>query len=126
MVAAAVLAQQGAPVDFFCALGSDAAGDATQAELRDRGITVHAARRPAATRQVLTLLDRHGERTIMTLGERMQPAGADSLDWRRLAEVDGVYFTAGDLAAIHRAREAAGPGRHAPYPRAPRCGRDPA
>ena len=107
VVAAAVLAGLGAPVDFFCALGTDGDGDAAQAELAARGIAVHAARRPGLTRQVLTLLDRSGERTIITLGERLQPAGADALDWGRLARADGVYFTAGDLSAVHRAREAA-------------------
>ena len=106
VVAAAVLAQLGAEVDFFCALGSDADGDAAEAELADRGITVHAARRPGPTRQVITLLDHAGERTIITLGERIQPEGSDDLDWDRLTAAAGVYFTAGDLAAVRYARAA--------------------
>jgi ribokinase len=106
VVAAAVLAELGAEVDFFCAVGQDADGDAAVRELEARGITVHAARREVATRQVLTLLDRDGERTIMTLGERLQPQGDDELDWARLRGADGVYLTAGDLAAVHRARAA--------------------
>jgi len=106
VVAAAVLADLGAEVDFFCAVGSDANGDAAEAELTRRGIRVHAARRPGPTREVLTLLDDSGERTIITLGERLQPRGEDELDWDRLEGSPGVYFTAGDLAAVRHARRA--------------------
>ena len=106
VVAAAVLAELGAEVDFYCAVGRDADGEAAVAELRGRGIRVHAALRGIATRQVLTLLDRDGERTIVTLGERLQPAGNDELPWERLQGVDGVYLTAGDLGAVQRARRA--------------------
>jgi ribokinase len=106
VVAAAMLAELGAEVDFFCAVGRDGDGDAAVAELTARGIAVDAARRDVATRQVLTLLDHEGERTIMTLGERLQPQGDDDLDWDRLREADGVYITAGDLAAVRRARAA--------------------
>ncbi|HWE10725.1 MAG TPA: PfkB family carbohydrate kinase [Solirubrobacteraceae bacterium] len=106
VVAAAVLAELGAEVDFFCAVGRDADGDAAVGELESRGIRMHAARREAGTRQVLTLLDHDGERTIMTLGERLQPQGDDELDWERLRDADGVYVTAGDLGAVHRARAA--------------------
>jgi ribokinase len=106
VVAAAALAELGLPVEFFCAVGTDADGDAAVAEMEGRGVTVHPARRPSPTRQVMTLLDRSGERTIITLGERLQPGGSDPLDWGRLADVDGVYFTAGDLLALQRARAA--------------------
>jgi ribokinase len=106
VVAAAVLAELGAEVDFFCAVGRDADGDAAVSELADRGITVHAARRDLPTRQVLTLLDQDGERTIVTLGERLQPDGADALDWDRLRTADGVYVTAGDTAAVRHSRSA--------------------
>jgi ribokinase len=106
VVAAAVLAEHGAEVDIFCAIGSDDNGDAAMAELTGRGITVHAARRPGPTRQVITMLDHDGERTIVTVGERLQPQGSDELDWARLAEAEGVYVTAGDAGALCRAREA--------------------
>lgn len=106
VVAAAVLAELGAEVDLFCALGRDAEGDAAVGELKERGVRVAAAHRETGTRQVLTLLDRDGERTILTLGERLQPEGSDSLDWRRLDGADGVYVTAGDLDAVRRARAA--------------------
>jgi ribokinase len=106
VVAAAALAEHGADVDFYGAVGSDAIGDAAVRELTARGITVHAARRRGATREVLTLLDRQGERTILPIGERIQPEGADPLDWHRLAGADAVYVTAADQSALERARAA--------------------
>ncbi|MFZ0091687.1 MAG: PfkB family carbohydrate kinase [Solirubrobacteraceae bacterium] len=106
VVAAVALTELGAEVDFFCAVGRDDNGDAAVAELTDRGVTVHAARRAAPTRQVFTLLDRDGERTIITIGERLAPAGGDDLDWGRLAQIDGVYLTAGDADAVRRGRDA--------------------
>lgn len=106
VVAAAVLAEAGAEVDFYCAVGRDADGESAVEELRARGIRVHPALRPGPTRQVLTFLDHDGERTIVTLGERLQPAGDDALDWDRLAGADGVYLTAGDAGAARQARRA--------------------
>ncbi len=106
VVAAAVLAELGAQVDLFCAVGRDAEGAAAVSELEERGIRVATAYRETGTRQVLTLLDRDGERTILTLGERLQPQGSDPLDWQHLDGADGVYLTAGDLDAVRRARSA--------------------
>jgi ribokinase len=104
VVAAAVLAELGAEVEFFCALGDDERGARSERELTGRGITVHAARRAAPSRFVFTMLDDGGERTIVTVGERLQPSGDDPLPWERLAQTDGVYFTAGDDGALARAR----------------------
>jgi ribokinase len=106
VVAAAVLAEQGADVDFYGAVGRDALGDAAVRELTERGITAHVARRPGPTREVVTLLDRQGERTILPIGERIQPEGADALEWGRLSEADAVYVTAADQGALERARAA--------------------
>lgn len=105
-VAAVVLAELGAEVDFFCALGRDEAGEAAADQLRRRGVELHVAWREQPTRRALTLLDRHGERTIVTLGERLAPRGSDPLPWERLDGADGVFFTAGDGAALSRARRA--------------------
>jgi ribokinase len=106
-VAAAVLAELGAEVDFFCALGDDALGRAAAAQLTERGVTVHAAWRSGEpTRRALTLLEGDGERTIVTVGDRLEPRGGDDLDWARLRRSDGAYFTAGDLEALEHAREA--------------------
>jgi ribokinase len=104
-VAAAVLAELGAEVDFFCALGDDFDGHAAADQLAARGVGVHAAWRSEPTRRAVTLLE-HGERTIVTIGERLEPVGGDSLDWDRLDAADGVYFTAGDAEALVHARAA--------------------
>jgi len=106
VVAAATLAQLGAEVDFFCALGEDAHGHAAHEQLTRRGIRVHAAWRDTPTRYVFTMLDAGGERTIVTVGERLRPHGDDALAWERLDSADGVYVTAGDAGAAHRARAA--------------------
>jgi ribokinase len=107
VVAAVVLARLGAEVDFYGAVGSDEHGERAVAELAGFGISTHVARRPGPTRQVITFIDAAGERSIVTVGERLRPSGAsDQLDWGRLASADGVYFTAGDLSALHAARTA--------------------
>lgn len=105
-VAAAVLADLGAEVDFFCALGRDAVGEAASAQLAQRGVQVHVAWREQPTRRVITLLAAGGERTIVTIGDRLEPLGSDELAWDRLDGADGVYFTAGDADAAARARRA--------------------
>lgn len=105
-VVAVVLAELGAEVDFFTALGDDTLGRAVAAQLTERGVRVHVAWRDQPTRRALTLLDDRHERTIITLGERLQPDGSDELEWGRLAGADGVYFTAGDAGALVRARQA--------------------
>jgi ribokinase len=106
VVAAAVLADLGAEVDLFCALGRDANGEAAVAELGARGVRVQPAWRGEPTRRVITLLEGAGERTIVTIGERIQPHGDDALDWDRLDRAEGVYFTAGDAGAAAMARRA--------------------
>ena len=61
-----------------------------------------------ATRRAVTVVDEGGERTITTFGERLDPAGdSGSAHWGELRELDSVYFTAGDVPALRRAREAA-------------------
>jgi ribokinase len=52
----------------------------------------------------VTLVDDQRERTITTFGERLEPVGEDALPWQELAQMDVVYFTAGDLAALRAAR----------------------
>jgi ribokinase len=105
-VAASVLADLGAEVEFFCALGRDPHGEAACAQLSERGVEMHVAWRAEPTRRALTLLESAGERTIVTIGERLEPLGSDELDWGRLRRADGVYFTAGDRAALVHARDA--------------------
>ncbi len=105
-VAAATLVELGAQVDFFCALGRDGLGRAAEAQLRERGVHPHVAWREQPTRRALTLLEPRGERTIVTIGERLHPLGADELPWELLEQADGVYFTAGDPQALDWARKA--------------------
>jgi ribokinase len=105
-VAAGILAEMGAEVDFFCALGRDAHGEAVESELTARGIHTHVQWTSKPTRRAVTLLEDGGERTIVTIGERLDPHGAEELEWERLRGADGVYFTAGDAAALDHARAA--------------------
>ena len=106
VVAAAVIAELGAAVELFGAVGDDELGARAETELRARGIVTHLARRPAPTREVITFLDAGHERSIVTIGERLAPAGADPLGWERLGEFDAVYVTAADAAALGLARAA--------------------
>ncbi len=105
-VVAVVLAELGAEVDFFCALGDDADGHAAAKQLTARGVRPQVAWREQPTRRAMTLLEPTGERTIVTLGERLQPRAADVLEWNRLEGADGVFFTAGDADALGYARAA--------------------
>src|SRR6202030_1237627 len=100
-----VLAELGAEVDLFCAHGDDSEGHAAADQLAARGVRVRVAWRREPTRRAITLLQR-GERTIVTIGERLEPVGSDGLDWDRLGAADGGFFTAGDAGALVEARRA--------------------
>jgi ribokinase len=92
---------------LITALGDDDPGRRSQARLRELGVEVSHAARRAQTRRAVTLVDDDRERTITTFGERLQSCGAEAaLPWSRLAEMDAVYFTAGDLDALRAARAA--------------------
>lgn len=91
---------------FITALGNDELGRRAATELEALGVTVAAVTRPVPTRRAFTHVDATGERTITVLGERLSPNGDDDLPWERLAEIDALYFTAGDVAALKAAREA--------------------
>jgi ribokinase len=105
-VAAVQLAKLAGGAEFFTALGDDELGHRAQARLEELGVTVHAAFRPEPQRRGFVHLDGDGERTITILGERIVPHGDDDLPWDRLAEVDAVYFTGGDVPALEQARRA--------------------
>src|SRR5690348_2181062 len=90
-VAAAQLARMEGEAEFFTALGDDELAERTRARLPELGVAVHAAVRQGPTRRALTFLDAHGERTITTIGERLEPSGEDRLPWDRLDRADGVY-----------------------------------
>lgn len=100
-VAAVELARLGASVEFFTALGGDDVGRRAEERLTALGVQVHVQRRDEPTRRALTLVDPSGERTIITLGEKLRPAGP-----LPLGAFAGVDFVSGDVAALRSAREA--------------------
>lgn len=107
-VAAVQLARLAGAATLVTALGADEHAERSLARLAELGVEVRAERLARPTRRAVTLLDADGERTITTLGPRLAAAGeAPAIDWEALGELDGVYFTAGDLAALRAARAAA-------------------
>jgi ribokinase len=104
-VSAVQLARLAGESLFITALGDDEHGQRSVARLRELGVDVRAAFVDAPSRSAVTLVDRTGERTITTFGPRLDPRGEDAGEqWQALEGVDAVYFTAGDLAALRRAR----------------------
>jgi ribokinase len=106
-VAAVQLARLAGRAALYTALGQDDLGRRSAARLLRLGVQVWAAPRSEPTRSAVTLVDDSGERTITTFGARLEPIRADArLPWDALAEMDAVYFTAGDLGALRAARAA--------------------
>jgi ribokinase len=106
-VAAVQLARLAGDALLVTALGEDEAGRRSLDRLQRLRVRVNTAARSVPTRRAVTLVDDQRERTITTFGERLEPLGADAqLPWARLAEMDAVYFTAGDLDALRAARAA--------------------
>ena len=105
-VAAVQLAKLAGGVTFFTALGEDENARRVRAQLERQGVEVLAAARNRPQRRAVAFLDSRGERTITVLGERLVAHAEDALPWDRLAEMDGVYFTGGDVAALEAARSA--------------------
>ena len=106
-VAAVQLARLAGDSTLVTALGDDLPGGHSRERLGELGVEVHSATAELPTRRAVTLLDQEGERTIMTLGQRLDPPA-------RLLEgvlapgrrFDGIYFTAGGPEALRLAREA--------------------
>lgn len=105
-VAAVRLQELAGACDFFTAVGSDEAGRLALERLVERGLRIHHAVRDQPQRRAFTFLDDAGERTITLLGPKLHPYGRDPLPWRDLAEIDAVYFCAGDADALRAARQA--------------------
>jgi ribokinase len=105
-VSAVQLAKLAGSAEFFTALGDDDLGRRARERLEELGVTVYAAPRPVAQRRGVVHLDGDGERTITILGDRIVAHGDDDLPWERLADVDAVYFTGGDVGALQKARSA--------------------
>jgi ribokinase len=104
--AAGELVRLGADVDFFVAVGNDPVGERAREALQALGCRVHAAVRDEPQRLAFTYVDAQGERTITLIGPKLHPHGSDPLPWSELADVDAVYFTAGDAEALRAARRA--------------------
>ncbi len=106
-VAAVQLARLAGASTLCTALAEDDHGRRSAARLSEFGVHVLAASRDEPTRSAVTLVDDSRERTITTFGTRLEPVGTDTqVPWSALAEMDAVYFTAGDLAALRAARAA--------------------
>jgi ribokinase len=133
-VAAVQLARLAGSSRLFTVLGEDEPGRASRRRLQQLGVTVldEPAARPtlepaeqrrdgapdewsegapvagATTRRAVTIVDEERERTITTFGTRLDSAGdSGSSHWDELRDLDSVYFTAGDVPALRRARDAA-------------------
>jgi ribokinase len=104
--AAGELVRLGAEVDFFVAVGNDEVGRTAREALDSLGCRVHASTRDEPQRRAFTFVDDDGERTITLMGPKLHPHGSDSLPWDELANVDAVYFSAGDADALRAARQA--------------------
>ena len=106
-VAAVQLALLADECHLFTALGGDDLGTRARVELESRGVVVHAAPEERPQRWAFTHVDDGGERTITTVGPKLRPRGHDDrLPWHELAELDGVFFVAGDVDALVHARRA--------------------
>jgi ribokinase len=105
-VAAVQLARLAGSSTFFTALGRDVRAEWTRRELSRRNVRIEAAVRDEPSRRAMVFVDANGERTITTLGRRLEPAASDALPWDELEDADAVYLTAGDAAAVHAARRA--------------------
>jgi ribokinase len=107
-VAAVQLARLAGGAALLTALGDDDHGRRALARLDELGVRVRTSLLASPTRRAVTLTDDDGERTITTLGERLEPLGDDhAAHWSALAGSDAIYFTAGDVAALRAARAAA-------------------
>jgi len=105
-VAAVQLARLAGDCTFYTALGDDERGAWSRRRLAELGVRVEAVTRNEPTRRGVVFVDANGERTITTLGQRLEPTTADRLPWNELEGVDAVYFTAGDVGALRAARGA--------------------
>jgi ribokinase len=105
-VAFAQLARSDAEVHLFTAVGDDEAGAEVAAEVGRSGARLHLVHRRAPHTRCLALIDGRGERTILVVGQPLQPRADDPLPWDLLARCDAAYFTADDPALLRAARAA--------------------
>ena len=92
-------------VHFFTSLGDDYHGKQSYEILQNMGLTLHVAWRNKPTRKGFSLIDSKKERSITIIGERLEPRFDDFLEWGILAEMDGIFITAGDQELFTLARK---------------------
>jgi len=107
-VSAVQLAKLAGGALFVTALGDDDVGREVAATLPGlaAGLRLAVSWRSVAQRRGFAHVDARGERTITVIGDRLGPYGDEDLPWDELAGCDAVYLTAGDAAAVRRARAA--------------------
>ena len=105
-VSAVQLARLSGDCTFYTALGDDDRGAWSRRRLSNLGVRVEAATRGEPTRRGVVFVDANGERTITTLGRRLEPTTSDRLPWNELEGVGAVFFTAGKAGALREARRA--------------------
>jgi ribokinase len=108
-VAAVQLAKLAGDGLFVTALGRDDVGREVERvlpEMAAGALRLAVTWRDVAQRRGFVHVDARGERTITVIGDRMGPGADDELPWDELAGCDAVYVTAGDAAAMERARAA--------------------
>jgi ribokinase len=106
-VAAVQLARLAGGCVLYTALGEDEQGRRSIARLGELGVDVRASFQNVPTRRAVTLIDADGERTITTFGPRLDPCAEDRSDRCGAGQLDAVYFTAGDEAALRAVRSSA-------------------
>ena len=102
----AQLCKSDAEVHLFTAIGQDEAGTAVADELQKANAHIHVAKRSAPHTRDVVMVDPHGERTIVVLGQPLHPTAQDSLPWHLLSTFDAAYFTARDPQLLEYARGA--------------------
>jgi ribokinase len=100
-VMAVQMARLNGSCDFYTGLGDDELGHRAVEEFAARGVTVHVDWHELPTRRAITHVDRHGERTITTIGAKLLPRGPLPLEG-----TDTAFFVAGDVEALRSARAA--------------------
>jgi len=100
-VMAVQMARLNGSCDFYTGLGDDFLGHRAVDELEARGVTVHVDWFDDPTRRAVTHVDRHGERTITTIGRKLLPRGPLPLEG-----TDTIFFVAGDAEALRSSRAA--------------------
>lgn len=100
------LAKSPAEVLLFTAIGAGEAGREIEEAIARTGVRAFIARREEAHTRDIVMVTPRGERTIVVMGQPLQPEIGDPLPWNELSACDAVYFTARDAKVLERAREA--------------------